>query len=117
MLQKVKKKTVQLLLAAITIINTVAVSATNASAAKVNVGKGIEKATSEITSQTKVVVPSVMGIVAIAALVFTVAKGVSAAISYHKNEPFNIKPVVAGIIGTIVASLASGWGFYQAFGI
>lgn len=116
MLQKVKKKTVQLLLAAITIINTVAVSATNASA-KVNVGKGIEKATSEITSQTKAVVPSVMGIVAIAALVFTVAKGVSAAISYHKNEPFNIKPVVAGIIGTIVASLASGWGFYQAFGI
>lgn len=112
------KKLIKKATAIIAVISTLMMSSMiDFYAASVDFSGGVNQVTNKVTAQAKSIAGTVFGCIAIFCLAFTVAKGIRAAISYHRQENFSIAPVVAGGIGTIVAGMASLSTFFGWFGL
>lgn len=112
------KKTLKKVTTIIAVISTLmTASMIEFYAANVDFSGGVNQVANQVTSQAKVIAATVFGCFAIFCLAFTFAKGIKAAIAYHKQENFSIGPVVASGIGTIVAGLASASTFFGWFGL
>lgn len=85
--------------------------------AEVDLAGGIDLVTQEVTAQVKTIIGIIFGFVALAALAFTVAKGVHALLEHNAGRPSSPTPVILGGIATIVCGLASTSLFLGWFGL
>ncbi|MCH5300759.1 MAG: DUF3852 family protein [Ruminococcus sp.] len=84
--------------------------------AAVDLAGGITQIANQVKTQGKTVAAVIFGVIAVGALIFTIAKGIRAAIAYNNNQDYKITPVVVAGIGTIVAGLCSTSAFFGWFG-
>lgn len=83
----------------------------------VDLTRGVQKVTEEVTSTFKSIVPILFGLIAIFALVFTVFKGIQALVAHRQGQPTSVVPVILGAIATVICGLFSTAAFFTWFGV